>query len=486
MSLPKPTDWHISPGSPKKRCPICGMAGRHEPRREHRATIVGGKYTRRYLRRFPEIREVGPQHPRPEEDNWPQKSTLVTIARAAILFAHGEKFSEIAEQLGIDETQLTYAKGACPELWARFYNDAMERTVEVVRDKACSDRVFEDLPGYIKMADRADKWTASRGEELFPNVNGDMTLVKFYFDHYKPTRLAEASRKTLSFHRVILKKWRLITGNPPITDITAKTLSGFRDVLLASPGRKPGEPASSETVRSNMRFIQSLLDQTGPAGPGRRDAAGLIDSPPWIKPLRATFPQPKTVTQEHVSATYSACEYAERPILPDITPPDWWKALLVTAYFTGLRRGTLFSIRMDQIDWDAHVLNMPAEIMKSNRPLSLPLVDVVMEHLLAIRSDRELVFEWPHDEGGFYRYLHLLQGFAGIPVDDHFGLHTLRKTLATHLADVASVDAARFMLGHTAAGVTEQHYINKGGIIADAVTKVPVPAAFKSQGGQSS
>jgi len=100
-----------------------------------------------------------------------------------------------------------------------------------------------------------------------------------------------------------------------------------------------------------------------------------------------------------------------------------------------------------------------------------------MEHLRKIRTDRELVFPWPWRREAFYRQLHLLENAAGIPREDHFGLHNLRKTLATTLwAD--SPQASQLALGHAGSDVTIRHYVAREGIVAAALDRLPQPEAF--------
>ncbi len=440
MSTPKPTDWHVSPAGPKDR--------------RHRVGPTPG----------------------------PKSKTVALIARAAVLQAQGKDSHEIAEKLGIKVSHLLYAKETYPELWKTALDKLMQRTVDVVRAMVCSDRILEDAPAYMQMADQADKWTAAHGQDLFPKVDGATTLSSFYYEYYRPMRLGEASLHTLADHDVILRRWRLITTDPPLKDITVQILAGFRDVSLNLRGQKPYKKASPNSVRSKMRFIQYVLDRAGPVGPYRRDAVGILDHVPWVKPPQPRITQPRIVSPEHLEATYKVLCLAEKPHLPGIKPGAWWRALVVFVYFTGVRRGTLFKLRTNQIDRDAHVVNIPADSIKGNRPLSIPLVDVVLEHLRAIRTDRELIFPWPYNRNTFYEHFHRLQNEAGVPKKEQFGLHALRKTLATNLTEFGSVDVARFMLGHAAADVTERHYIRTDGIIAKALGRVPVPEVFKSGG----
>lgn len=105
----------------------------------------------------------------------------------------------------------------------------------------------------------------------------------------------------------------------------------------------------------------------------------------------------------------------ERPRLEGIKAPAWWRLLLVLTYNTGLRRRTLFSLRMEHINCYASELVMPAKLFKTRRGMVLPLGPVVTEHLLATRTDREMVLPFPHDMAMFYRLFNHLQYFAAIP-----------------------------------------------------------------------
>ena len=88
-----------------------------------------------------------------------------------------------------------------------------------------------------------------------------------------------------------------------------------------------------------------------------------------------------------------------------------------------------------------------------------------------------MVFEWPFTVKHFHRAFHRLQRQAGIEKANHFGLHTLRRTLATRLAET-SLDSARFVLGHADSAVTQQFYVDAGRAAAAALDSLEQPAAF--------
>ena len=87
------------------------------------------------------------------------------------------------------------------------------------------------------------------------------------------------------------------------------------------------------------------------------------------------------------------------------------------------------------------------------------------------------MFPWPFPRKNFYVCFHKLQKSAGIPREEHFGLHAIRKTLGTALWE-SSPQAAQFALGHSSDRVTQDYYVAGGGLVARALDALPQPAAF--------
>ncbi len=195
--------------------------------------------------------------------------------------------------------------------------------------------------------------------------------------------------------------------------------------------------------------------------------------------LASKVPQPISVivSAEHLDACYRAADRLGHPVVNDIDPADWWRALLVVTYNTGLRRGTLFALQMADIDWQGKQLVIPPEHMKSGQAHIMHLNKVALDHLQKIRTDRELVFPWPENYRRFYLWFHKLQDLANIPRPEHFGLHGIRRTTATALWEIAP-QAAQLALGHAGSEVTRKHYVQSSGIVARALDALPQPAAF--------
>ena len=411
------------------------------------------------------------------------------IAKATSLIASGGTMEEAAQGVGIGLEGLREWKRKHPALWAQEEEQSAEAVIALVRKLAGTGAILAgDVGVYIRQAEFADRWVKARGESLFP-VTGETTLSSFFDSWYRPVRLVDASPKTLAKFRSCLNRWRLLTGDPPVQAITAQTLAMFRDALAKMPGKDRVCRASPNTVRSNLRQIQAVLDKCGKPGPRNRDAAGLIDEPPWVKPPKPQWSMPKTVAEEHVNAIYAAAFNMDVPKLwPMFKPSAWWRALIVTTWSTGLRRRTLFELEWTFVDWQKRWLAIPGKHLKNGRPTLIPLTDVALEHLQAIRSNRRLIFAWPSNGEmesaikGFYREWGRLLEFAGISTAERFTLHSLRRTLGTNLWDTCP-EAAQLMLGHSEAETTRQHYVRSPEIIARALAHLPVPAAFSQKGG---
>jgi integrase len=411
----------------------------------------------------------------------PTERITKRVAQATQLAALGKTHAEIATALGIKESHIVDWQMRHSDLWRAGYDRAMSTVKNLVLAQAGTDTVLSDPASFIAMAAACDRWSKQRGESLFPERDG-LTLRQFYETHYRLTCLPDGKPRTVELHRHALRRWSFLTGDPAIPDITTEMLVKFRDCLLKLHGKHLGTGMSANTVRKDLKVIETVLTKAGPPGLRNRDAAGLINRVPWIRPPKFIYRQPRFVDPEQLNAVYHAAVAMELPRIAGFKAPAWWRALIVVAYNTGLRRNSLLSLRMEDVNWVDRYLNVRAEITKTAQAQVLPFNHTVQGHLLSIRTDRSLVFPWPHHERWFHKQFHRLQQAAGIPSKEHFGLHDLRKTAATLLWEMVPA-AAQLMLGHTSPQTTRKHYVNRQGILARAVEQMPQPPAFAGKGG---
>ncbi len=299
-------------------------------------------------------------------------------------------------------------------------------------------------------------------------------------------RLTDASKETVKIYRDSLRLWILVTSDPPLAEVDVTLLARFKNCLAEMRGLKRGTAMSPNTIRKHLRNIQVLLDKAGPPGPKNRDALGFIAGPvPWTKPPRSDNDDPRFIPLEIIGNVYQAAICMDEPRIEGIRPPDWWRALLVTAYCTQLRRRSLFELLWDEVDFSKGLMVLSPKRMKARRRHIVHMNKAVVAHLKKILNPskpRELVFPWPYTEGWFHRCFHRLQNEAGVPEKDHFGLHDLRRTAATILRE-GGPSAAQLALGHTAMSTTQNHYVNAGssGIVGRALDSMPLPPAFAAR-----
>lgn len=320
-------------------------------------------------------------------------------------------------------------------------------------------------------------------------MTSNPTLSSIFEEHYRPLRLADATPEAVELYRLILRRWASVTGDPKVAAITPELLAQFVGQLRESRGIKrhgrlsPGGKMSVNTIRGYLRAVQTLLDFCGPRGRRSRDALGIVQQPPWLRPPRASLAAPRFIPLERLSECYKAARVMTFPRIRRVKPALWWRCLLAAVFNLGLRRGTLFAFRHEDIDWDQGLLEIPAQRMKSRRSHTLPLNPTATEHLGRVCNGPGVVFQWPLRLETVLDYLYRLEDAAGIPVEERFGLHAIRATASTILAEVSSPEIARMFLAHVPADTAMKHYINGQGMLAKALDAMPQPKAFLNGSG---
>lgn len=495
---PSPTDWHFRPKGSSGPCPICGCWMRSRRHRAIDASDPRWKAGIRWLVRYEATVERGEhikgvaETPPPRKKSGPKPGTVIRqpgptpwtcnmIAKAAQLVAAGKALSEVAEKLGVKGERVCNLKSRYSELWDAALDKARETFVGVVRKAAGTDAILKDPDGFMAMAEHADKWCRDHGQELFHHA-GKLTLSTFYRDYYLPNcMIPDASESYRKFYEIVVRRWRLTTGDPPLEKIDNTLLARFRDCLAACRGRG-GQPLSAATVANYLGMVQRLLDKAGPSDNRNRNAANLIPRVPWVKRPSVPPVMIKIVSHEQFSLVYRAAKRMIVPIIAGVKAADWWRCLLVVAFNTGLRRRALFGLRWEHLDTERRMFLIPAALLKTKRPHYSPLNQLCLDHLERMRTGRERIFEWPYHRNYLDVVFHRLQHDASLPRGSHFGLQRTRETTATRLWQFAP-EAARLALGHATDNTTIRHYIEAERVVGPAIDALPQPEAFAANGG---
>jgi integrase len=428
----------------------------------------------RARKRSPTRVHIVPERPKRQG---PPGEVLDKIKKAVAAIAAGVPQREVVADLGIHPGTIGAWQEHYAAAWRSELDRAMEVSAGVVRELAGREGKF-DPAAFLRQARACERWALAKGLAVFPKP-ADITLSGFFESYYRPVRLADASKDTMKVYQAAVRSWVAITGDPPLRNVTPQTLVFYRDRLSETAGRSPGSRRSPTSLRNHLSHVLFILNKAGPAGPRNRDAAGLIDQVPWIRLPRLEWPTPRTVPIEHLDAVHRAAVYMTVPQLPGVSPATWWRALVVIAFNTGMRRRTLFGMEWQHVDWRRGRINLPAKLLKSRRPQVYPLNRPAIDWLLAIRpeADSGLIFPWPLSCAKFDKYFHQLQQAAGIAAENHFGLQHLRKSFGTSMFEI-SPSAAMSAMGHTRLDVTMKHYLAADGLVTRAVEALPQPAAF--------
>ncbi|MCP5113971.1 MAG: hypothetical protein GY953_24320 [bacterium] len=289
----------------------------------------------------------------------------------------------------------------------------------------------------------------------------EMELLDFFTSYYSPVCLGDAEVRTFEAYRDALAHWVRICGRRSLSGVTAVVLRQFADGLKAT--RYRGRSLSVSTVRKHLRHIQAILDRAGPAGPRCRDAAGILQQVPWIRPPREQIQERSPAPVADIARFYrSATQHARLPVLPDVKPAAWWRAVISTICSTSLRIGQVTAIPMAAVDWNASLLRLPASVSrKSKRTETKPLHIVALRALLAVRGDRELILPQPHAKNTIYRELHRLQALVDVP---RFAFHCIRRAVLSEFA-ATSPTAGMKAAGHRSFQTTLNHYVGNQAVI---------------------
>jgi hypothetical protein len=165
--------------------------------------------------------------------------------------------------------------------------------------------------------------------------------------------------------------------------------------------------ASPASVEYQSRLLRTLIRAAG-----RQDLAQYIGPRRRRRALRPSGP---AWTFDDVRRLYAAADAATGPAVDQYTPAEFWRAMITLTWHTGARHGRLLSLRRDQIDLTAGVVDIGA------RRFRLPANAIEVLAPFANRRTGEL-FGWRFHRKTFRKHFARIVATAGIvarsPNDD--------------------------------------------------------------------
>lgn len=327
-------------------------------------------------------------------------------------------------------------------------------------------------------------------------LSPQQTLEGFFEGYVLPICLPYAAPRNIKQYRESLGYWKRFSGDPTLAQLSQATeqvqpdgrrtrqyinarvaISRFVQQLRALPGRDG--TLAENTVRKHCVALQYILDRAAPADARHNpDGAGML-------PEAITIPKPGVVVNQvedvftlpEIGHWLDACKAAKSPKrLAGVSPPDFWRSLVVFAYNVGLRIDTIVSVRFDWFSKDemGHWVQIPPRAIKKKRGRAYYVNAWAWDAIEAIRTNRELVFEWRHEMGWLHETRRRLLAASGIAESRRFGFHGLRKACLSQAARINPM-AASMIAGHSEGrNVTRDHYMHRS-IMAECLDQLPQP-----------
>lgn len=297
-----------------------------------------------------------------------------------------------------------------------------------------------------------------------------LTLRDAFERYYLPDLQVDRSKRTIAEYEITLGQWERHTADPEVRAINNETVTQFK-LALANKGLSPA------TVNKRLRHVRAVLRRLSGQWDRNPGGLGFLPRTPYTRFLKEPAKLPRTLTTGQLAKLYAACEGATWPAeqKTGITPRNFWRAIVVTAYNTGLSKEDLFGLKHEAVDFERGLITVVRG--KTGRVVRIPLNEALCRALTSIwrPAQRDELFYVTQSNRQLYGQWHAIQKAAGIdpdPVQGYFGFHDLRRTCATELERLAA-GAGTFVLGHSNPSVTWKFYRNPSVATRAAIENLP-------------
>jgi integrase len=252
-------------------------------------------------------------------------------------------------------------------------------------------------------------------------------LVGELLDDVVKSDIKESTRYI--WDKVIEKSVRPFFGKLKAQRLSTDHMDAYRE-------QRKTEGRSDSTVNRELSILRTAFHNA------RKRTPPKVLNVPYFPMVEETTVRKGFLTDE---------QYAK---LRDALPQEL-KALFVTAYLTGIRKGELLGITWDQVDFELRTITLAKGETKNDDPRSVPIVKGDMRDLLiAAKKDRDA--KWPDSQWVFSREGEPIKDFrwawdkaceaAGIP---DFNVHDLRRTAVRNMRRAGIPQVVRMKIsGH--------------------------------------
>ena len=256
----------------------------------------------------------------------------------------------------------------------------------------------------------------------------DQLFENFVIETFLP--YSEANKKSfvsdISICKVLVKAFK----GKKLRQIDSQAIEVFKQQFLSTP-TKQGNIRSLATVNNHLRVLSKILSLAVDGD--------LIPSNPCfrVKKFRPNNRRLRVLSEKEEGKLFS-----------NLNGNDLLSRIVLVALHSGLRRGEIFSLRWEDLDFSRN--RIVVRKTKSSTERFVPMNATIREILFSIHQSTGFVFPSPRTGGKLFD---LKKSFRKA-VDDagirNFRFHDLRHTFATRLADEGvDVIVLQKILGHS-------------------------------------
>lgn len=251
-----------------------------------------------------------------------------------------------------------------------------------------------------------------------------------------------------------VSEWREVTSGMvrrfEIALMSGKLLDGGRKVM----------PMSAKTVRRKLSAVRTLFHYLEKEKIVDSDPVEGVVTPKLSKRLPAFVPD--DMMDELLDSRINRSDFSGLR--------DW--LILLLAYYTGMRRGELVALKLEDIDFESKVIRVTG---KGDKQRLVPMLDELIGEMKFYLEEREMLLNnqqknthsfffvtdtgTPANEKFIYR--HVKKCLENVPALIRRSPHVLRHSFATALLNNgAEIEAIRKLLGHASLAATQVYTHN--------------------------
>lgn len=287
------------------------------------------------------------------------------------------------------------------------------------------------------------------------------TLSNFFETVYLPQRLVGASKASVANIRSRIRQFNVFVGHSVrLDELNDSLLASFLNDRLEMDLRKATINGIRGDITAVWRYAATL---------------GLVEHAPGIRKLRAEHDEPDSWSEDEFRRILTKCNcLSSQPAYDDVPATAVMRAVLLLAYWTGLRRGTLWKLKWTEVDLVERWVTVPGNIMKGRRGKKFRFGEDALEALRAVQRVGAVTVLPAVDWNRFYKEFDSVLEAAGIQPSKRRGmskLHKVRRTTATMVAVRQGLGAASSLLGHSSEQITLR-YIDPSKLAGNDMTGV--------------